>query len=794
VVMDLHRLRPLDRKLVRDLKHLRGQVIATALVVACGVATYVAMQATYDSLIASRDAYYTLYRFADVFVSLKRAPESAARRVRAIPGVEQVQTRVVANVTIDLPALEEPAQGKLVSTPEGHLGMLNDLHILRGTAAEPSRRNEVMVSGAFADANGLEPGDSISAVINGRWQKLRISGVALSPEYIYEIRPGEIFPDSRRFGILWMDRKAAAAAFDMEDAFNDLTLTLTPQASQAGVIEGLDRILEPYGGFGAYGRSDQISHRFISNELAELEVFGTFIPAIFLGVTAFLLHMILSRLVGIEREQIGLLKAFGYSSRSIGTHYLKLAVTAIFGGIVLGIALGAWLGTGMTSLYADFFHFPILEFHIRFMVYFWAFAASIGAASVGAVLAVRKAVRTQPAEAMRPEPPADFRAGLLERYGLQRYFSTEIRMIIRNLSRHPFKALLSAFGISLSIALLFLGFYFYDAINRMIEIQFGMVQREDIEITFNDPMPARARFDLMNLPGVERVETYRSVPARLRFGSRSRRAAITGLEADGTLRSVVDKNLRVVAIPRKGIVVSKTIADSIGLNKGDMVTMEVTEGSRPVRDVMVADVVEEALGLGVYMDRGALNRLMREGETSSGAFLVVDRANEDKLFSTLKNTPAVAGVSRPQAALDSFNETMAETIGTSTAFLIGFACVIAFGVVYNGARIALSERGRELASLRVLGYTQREIGIVLLGEQAIITVWAAPIGWVVGFLICVMITRVTDAEILRLPLVISARTIILSFAIVAVAALISGILVAWRLRRLDLIEVLKTRE
>ncbi len=787
-------LSSLNKKLVRDLDHLRGQVIATALVVACGVASFVAMQATYDSLVASRDAYYSLFRFADIFVTLKRAPEPVADKIRAIPGVAEVQTRVVASVTIDLPNLQEPAQGKLVSVPGTHLGILNDLYILRGTTADPGNSDEVLISGAFADANSLNPGDSLSAVINGRWRKLRISGVALSPEYIYEIRPGEIFPDNKRFGIIWMNRRSAAAAFDIENAFNDVTLTLAPNTNEDAVIEKVDEILEPYGGFGAYGRTDQNSHRFVSNELAELEVFGTFIPAIFLAVTAFLLHMILSRLVGIEREQIGLLKAFGYSSRSIGIHYLKLAVTAILGGIILGIALGAWIGSGMTALYADFFHFPILQFSIPLMVYVWSFVISILSASIGAIFAVRKAIATQPAEAMRPEPPPDFRAGWLEKLGVQKYFSTEIRMIVRNLSRHPFKALLSAFGISLSVALLFLGFYFYDAINQLIEIQFGMVQKEDVEVTFNEPMPGRTRFDLQNLPGVERVETYRAVPVRLRFGNHTRRAALIGLLNEGTLRKIVDKNLRVVRIPNDGIVLSKTIADSLGAKSGDIVSVEVTEGDRPVREIRIADVVEEALGLGVYMDSIALNRIMRESSTVSGAFLSVDEGYADKLYSTLKNTPAVAGVSRPQAALDSFNETMAQTIGTSTTFLIGFACIIAFGIVYNGARIALSERGRELASLRVLGYTQREIGVVLLGEQAIITAWAAPIGWTVGFLICLLVTRVVDAEIIRLPLVISARTFLFSFLIVVGAALISGFLVAWRLKRLDLIEVLKTRE
>lgn len=778
----------------RDLKHLQGQVTATALVVACGVATFVAMQSTYNSLLASRDAYYSLFRFADVFASLKRAPESVAAEIRRIPGVAEAQTRVIAKVTIDLPDLPEPAQGRLVSVPDSHTGILNDLHFLRGRAAEHNRSDEVIISGAFADANRLSPGDAINAVINGRWHKLRIVGIALSPEYIYEIRPGDIFPDNRRFGILWMNRRAIAAAFDMENAFNDVSVTLAPQASEADVIEKLDRVLTPYGGFGAFGRADQNSHRFVSNELGELEVFGTFIPAIFLAVTAFLLHIVLSRLVNIEREQIGLLKAFGYSNADIGFHYLKLAAAAIVGGTIIGIILGWWFGSGMTALYGDFFHFPILQFSVSVQTIAWSFVISFGAAFLGATFAVRKAVKLPPAEAMRPEPPAEFRAGFLELLGLQKFLSPEKRIILRNLARQPLKASLSATGISLSIALLFIGFYFYDAVNRIIEVQFNQVQREDVEVSFNEPRPGKTRFELARMPGVFSVESYRIVPARLRFENRMRRVGLTGLEASGDLRRVIDKDFRVVRMPSDGLILTKNLADSLGAVKGDVLSVEVTEGARPIRNLEIADVIEELVGLGAYLDINALNRLMRESDTISGAYLLVDSQQTTNLYSTLKKTPAVAGVGLPQAARDSFDETIAKTIGTSTAFLIGFACVIAFGVVYNGARISLSERGRELASLRVLGFTQREIGVMLLGEQAILTALAVPIGYVIGFGICFLITKVVDVEIIRLPMVLSARTFAYSFLIVAAAAVLSGLLVAWRLKSLDLIEVLKTRE
>lgn len=787
-------MKALNTKLVRDLWHLRGQVFATALVVACGVASFVAMSSTYESLVASRDRYYSQYRFADVFAGLKRAPNSVGKQLSEIPGVSEVQTRVVAKVTLDLPDLPEPAQGRLVSVREDKQGGLNQLFLLRGRTLEQGRPNQVVISGAFADANRLNPGDTLQAVLNGRLRKLEIVGVALSPEYIYEIRPGDIFPDNRRFGILWMDQRAVASVFQMEDAFNDVALTLAPQANEQGVIESVDLVLEQYGGFGAYGRSDQMSHRFISNELGELRVFGTVIPAIFLAVTAFLLHLVLSRLVAVERDQIGLLKAFGYSSRDIGWHYLKLAVAAIFGGIVIGIALGAWLGQGMNNLYGDFFHFPIVYFKLSFAIIFWSLMISISAAAIGAISAVKSAVELPAAEAMRPEPPANFHAGFVESSGLQRALSAEARIVIRNIVRRPVKSFMSAVGISFSIALLFVGFYFYDAINKIVAVQFENVQREDVDVSFSEPRPGRAALELASLPGVSRVETYRAVPAILRSANRTRRVAIMGLSNGAELRRVVDKDLNTITLPSEGIVLGDTVADSLGVTKGDRITVEVTEGPRPVREIEVTAVVEELLGLGTYMDLHALNRLMREGDTISGAFLSVDQKHQQELYSELKRTPGVSGVGLPKAALESFNETIAKTIGTSTVFMIGFACIIAFGVVYNGARIALAERGRELASLRVLGFTQTEIGKMLLGEQGVLTIAAIPIGFAVGFGTCFLITKVIDAEIVRLPMVLSTQTFFYSAVIVIAASVISGILVALRIRGMDLVAVLKTRE
>ena len=784
----------LFKKLGRDLRHMSGQIIATSLVVACGVASFVSMRSTYDSLKISQSTYYSNYRFADMFAGLKRAPESVRTRIESIPGVADVQTGVVNEVAIDLPNLPEPAQAKLVSIPPRQTKGLNDLHLLRGRYIEPARTGEVIVSGAFAEANGFVAGDRIEANINGRKRKLTIVGVALSPEYIYEIRPGDIFPDNRRYGIIWINRQEVASAYQMDGAFNDVSLTLAPGASEESIIEAVDKILEEYGGLGAYGRADQQSFRFISNEFSQLRTFGMFLPIVFLGVTAFLLHLVLSRLVKTEREQIGLLKAFGYSNMRIALHYLLFAFCSIISGAVIGIGLGIWLGSAMTDLYTEYFHFPVLLFQVGWDVIAISLLLTVAAAFVGAITSLIAVVTTPPAEAMRPEAPASYTPGWFERFGLQSLVSPANRIVVRNLAREPWRATLALIGISLAAALLFTGFYFFDAIDRIIEVQFQKGIREDVMVTFREPRPGRVRYELLDLPGVRGAEFFRAVPVRLRNGHLKKRIALQGIEQASQLHRIVDKDGTFQTIPTSGLLVSDELAEKLDVDIGDKITVEVLEGRRPVRQVTVVRTMDEMLGMNAYMELRSLNRLIDEDDAVSGAFLSVDNDKLDPLYLQLKKMPSIAGVGLPGVILKGFEDTFARTIGAFTFFLVGFSSAIVFGVVYNAARVALSERGRELASLRVLGFTRREIAHILFGEQALLTFVAVPLGCVVGIVLCYLMNNLVDREILRLPLVFSTKTFVLTGLIVAFASLISGFIVSRRLQNLDLIEVLKTRE
>lgn len=784
----------LNQKLVRDLLHQRAQVIAVALVVACGIATYVTMRSSYESLVVSRAVYYDEYRFGDVFAHLKRAPESLAAEIQSISGVATSQTRVVVEVTLDVPGLDEPATARLVSIPPNREPMLNDLFIRQGRYVEPGRSDEVLVSEAFADANKLQVGDSLGAVINGRWEKLGIVGVALSPEYVHEIRAADVFPDRRRFGVLWMSREALGPAFDMQGAFNDVSLSLAPGASEAEVIDRLDKLLERYGALGAMGRDEQESHRFLADEIEQDRITGIIIPSIFLGVAAFLIHMVLSRLVATQRDQIAVLKAFGYSNAAIGLHYLKFALVAVLVGATSGTGLGVWLGAKLAEVYKEFFRFPVLRFEMGSGTAGLAIAISALAALMGAILAVRRVSSLPPAEAMRPEPPASFRRGLLERAGLQKLFSPAARMIVRNVERRRWKATLSIVGISLAVAVLVVGRYSFDALDYIINVHFRTVQREDVTINFNNPRSSRAHYAVTHLPGVLRAETFRSVPVRLRFEHRSKRVAILGIDRDGELRALLDRRLQQVDLPPDGLMLSTKLAELLGVAPGDTITVEVLEGARLVTTVQVVRLVDELIGLSVYMDSGALNRLLREGPTVSGAFLQVDPKFAPELYTLIKRTPAIGGAAFREMMLSSFLETVAQSLTISTTTLIVFACVIAFAMVYNSARVALSERGHELASLRVLGFTQREVSVMLLGEQALLTLVSVPLGFGVGFAICALIADLMNTELYRMPLVVTGETYAFAFLVVVAAVALSGLMILRRLYNLDLIAVLKTRE
>ncbi len=788
-------MQALTRKLIRDLWRIKGQALAISMVICVGVLMFIMYLSAFDSLQLTRAAYYERQRFADVFASLKRAPLSLHARIASIPGVSQAETRVVMDVNLDVEDFEEPATARLVSIPDRRREILNDIVLREGRYIEPGRPDEVIVSEGFAQAHDLRPGDSVRAVLNGRRRELEVVGTGLSPEYVYTIRPGDFIPDDARFAIMWMERRALAAAFDMEGGFNDVALLLMPGAQEAEVIAALDQILQPYGGWGAIPRALQLSNWSVENELKGLQGAGVAIPAVFLAVAAFLLHVVLRRIVAVQREQIATLKALGYSSGALALHYTWWALAISLLGTLAGTVGGAALGNGMLGMYNQYFRFPTLEYRLLPDVVAGAVAIGIVAAIIGANSAVRQAVRLQPAEAMRPEPPGKYRISMAERLGLQRVLSQPARIILRNIERQPARSAISIGGIALALAILIVGMFSIDSLDLMMDTQFGLAQRQDVQLSFVEAVSPRGVHSVQRLPGVTAVEPMRTVPVRLTSEGRSRQVAISGLPARGELFRVLDvETLQQVPLPEHGLVLSSSLAGVLDIAPGDTVTAAVLVGRRPVEALPVVGIVKQYMGLSAYMHIDAVRRLMHEGATLSGAYVAVDSASLAALFRAVKETPVIAGSGLRAAALEAFNNTFAENIGIMIFFNVLFASVISFGVVYNAARVSLAERSRELASLRVLGFTRVEISAILLGELGVLTLLALPLGMLLGYGLSSVLVTALETELYAIPFTASPRTYAACALVVLVATFVSGLIVRRKLDRLDLIEVLKAKE
>jgi putative ABC transport system permease protein len=786
-------MRPLHRKLVRDMWKLRGQLVAIVAVVACGIAAYVTMLSVHASLRDHGQAYFERNRLPDVFARTGDAPLAVARRIEALPWVEAVEARVVEDVVLDVRGLAEPAVGRLVSITTDRPPVFNEVYLRTGRMPRSGSTKEAVANEAFVQAHRLAIGEEVHVIVGGRRQTLRIVGVGLSPEYVYTVTSSGL-PDDKRFGVFWMDARGLAAISDMEGRVNDISVSLAKGASQQQVIDVLDRILEPYGSRGAHGRDRQMSARFVSEELKQLENMGAFVPMLFLGVATFLLNVVMSRLVDGQREQIAALKALGYGNLTIGVHFVQLVMLVVLLGTAVGAGLGAVMGDAMVRLYHQYFRFPALEFSLRPQLLVSSAALAAGAGLLGTFVSVRRAVALPPAEAMRPPSPPTYRRGPLTRLGLPHVLGPAGRIVLRNVERRPLRTLLASLGLAMGVGIMVAGTFSMDALAYVMDVNYERIQRDDLTVSFAHALPRRALRDLESTPGVLYAEPMRQVPVRIRAGHRDYQTMVEGLDRGARLRQLLDAKLRPVPLPPNGVILTDVLAERLGVRPGDSIDLEILEGSERTRRVLVAGTIDEMMGMSAYMDLAALDQLMNEGPLVSGARLLLDPMQRDVAYHHIKRLPKVAGASLRKAAYDLFNESTGQ-IQTVTAMILGaFASVVTIGVVYNSARVILAERARELASLRVLGFTRREVSGVLLGELFVQLLLAVPMGCALGYLFAFSAIQNVDAELYRFPLIIYPKTYLLAVSVVLVAGVVTGLFVRRQVDHLDLVAVLKTRE
>jgi len=787
-------MRTLDKKLLRDIRRMWAQSLAIAAVLAAGVMVMVMSYGAQRSLSETRDTYYERTRFADVWSGASRAPQSLVGEIAAIEGVARVEARISEVAILDIAGMQAPAMGQILSIPASGEPQMNQLIIREGRLPESGAETEVAVSEAFAQAHEFHPGDHFAVTLNGQKREVTITAIVLSPEFIYTIGPGSIMPDDLAFGILWMPEDVLAAAFNLSGAFNSVTLSVTRGTDLAPVKDALEALLKPYGGTGPIERKDQTSNAFLDGELKQWDMMVKVLPPIFLVITTFLVNMVLSRLITLEREQIGLLKALGYSSVEISGHYLKLALVIGAIGVVIGWGAGWFMSRAIAITYGQFFHFPYLVFLQYPAVYALSTVTGLGAAVLGALGAVRNVIGLSPAVAMSPPAPTRFRRGLFDQLIGFLGPRQPTMMILRSIGRWPMRAMFTTLGISMSAAMIVAGLFLIDSFDELIDVAFVQVNRQDAILQFSGSQSETVLEDVANLPGVMAVEGNFAASARLYNGHHTRTIAIEGRRPGDRLARVFDAQTKSDVPPENGIVLERRLADHLGVGVGDTVEVEFLSYGETRYRVPVTGLVSSYFGLGAYMDLDNLSAILNQAPQASLANVLIDEDQQDALYTAVKNAPAIAGITLMSQVRASFDETMAESANISIVIFSFVASLIAIGVVYNSARILLSERARELASLRILGFTRGEVSYILLGELMLLTAVAIPLGLWMGYGLAGGMVASFTSDLYSIPLIVARVTYVRAALVVAGASLFSALVVRRRIDRMDLVAVMKTRE
>ncbi len=785
-------MRALTRKALREVKLLRGQLVAIILLIAAGSATFIMMRSMHTSLVESLASYYQSQHYPDLFVDVKQAPNQLLANLRATPGVTDVRLRIRKRISIDIPDLDEIASAEVLSLPESQHD-LSSIYIVSGRMPDKDAHDHVVLYAPFAEANDLHVGDSVTMLINGKRLRACIAGTGISPEFLIIMSPGTLMLDNKRNAALWMHHEALAARFDMTGGWNSALVRLNPKFNIDQSRRSIDDMIASYGSFGASTRSEQMSHRFITDEIRQNEVSALIIPMIIYGVAVFLLNVSMHRLVSTQRSVIAILRAFGYTRRAIVAHYLVIALAIVVVGTLLGMVVGYVGGVQLASWYMEFYRFPRLLFTIPPAVWGTSFVIAIVAALMGAGSAIRTVLKLQPADAMRPPSPKSFRPRLITKLTSMLSMTVMSRLMLQNIDRRLGQTILVLVMTALATSIIVISRYMNDAMDHMMRVEYDRARLADATLTFASAIPEHEAVALERLRGVSRAEPYRLIVVDVLGRSETYRTTLTSRSPQSHLTHIVDQMGQLQKPPREGIVMTEHLSRRLGLRVGDTVRMVLLESGRDTISITLAGTVDEALGSQCYATSETMADLCNEEPVANGAFLAIAAPAQAYVQKQLKERPAIIGVLLREVAIRSFRDVYGANVLVVASYLLVLACLVATGVLYNNARIMMAERSVELASLRIQGFRIGEVARLVLGEQGVVLLFGIPVGLALGALLCYTITQQVEADVLRLPFVISHKTLMISSGVIVGVSLAVALRIYQMIRRLDLITVLKER-
>lgn len=789
----------LNTKLRRELRHSAGLLLAIGSIIAVGVGYLVTTRSAFQNLSDAKRVYYSQTRMADFWVDLKKVPLADLARLEEVRGVSEFRARIQSYATADVPRVPEPVNGLVLSLPDRAQPVINDILLRRGSYFTENRANEVIVSEAFAKFHGLYPGNWIHLLLNNRRQELFVVGTAISSEFVYMLGPGTFIPDPEHFGVFYLKQSYAEEVFDFDGAANQVVGLLAPEVrdNPRETLRRLERALAPYGVFNTVALKDQSSNMYLTNEIKGLGTFGSVMPLIFLTVAALVLNVLMTRLTEQQRVVLGTLKALGYSASTIIAHFLRFGLVVGLVGGLIGCVLGYWFASLVTSMYRQFYEFPELPNRIYPWTYVGAVVVSLVFAMLGTLQGARQVLRLQPAEAMRAKPPRQGGAILLERITwLWRQFNFGWRMVLRSVVRNRVRTAVGMFAAAMGASLLVCGFCLVGATYHLVDLEFRQLLRSDVDLKFKDAQPVDALYEARRLPSVDDAEPLFNVACMFENGSRERLGAVTGLTPHAQLTVPRDAEGRPLAVPEVGLTMSRKMAEILGLRAGDMVTVRPIQGLRIPRQAPVVQVTDTYMGLNVYADIHYLSRLVYEESATSGVQLKTQssRAARSELYAALKQLPAVEAVNVRSDMIENLQATVLKNLQVMISMLVLFAGVIFFGSILNASLINLAERQREVATLRVLGYGEWQIGGYFFRESLLVNLAGTLLGIPLGYAITVAMVLAYNNELLRIPLVFPLSSVVWTLLLSVFFGTLAHFFVQRSINRLDCVEALQMKE
>ncbi len=789
-------MKPLNKKIWRDMKLHPGQFFSVALIVVCATALFIGMYSLLLNLQYSKQLFYREYRFADVFARLERAPETALRRAADIDGVLDVRGRIVEDVPLEVEGNPNAVVGRIISMPEQGGDIINNIHIVRGSYFPLTHEREAVVNQRFIEENNLEVGDTFEATLDGARETLTIVGTAYSPEYVYLLRSAEQFlPDDRNFGLVFVQQRFAERAFDMTGAFNDLSAVLSPDADPEEVADRIEKRLDRYGVHVCYTREDQVSHYILREELKSIRGMALTIPLAFLIIAALILHILLARITEQQRAQIGTLIATGYSKKAVAAHYLSYGVILSVTGTLIGTFLGFFITGWMLRQFAEFYRFPDLVNRFYPHLSLLSVLLVAGACLAGVSYTVIKVVNIQPALAMKPKPPPSAHRIFIERIGwLWSRLGLVSRTTIRTCLRAKTRSILSLLGVVVSVMLLMVGMWAGTWMDMMIHFQFGEVDNSDLSVEFRRENALRAVTELSKLPGVVRAEGILNVGFELRTDWKTENLSIMGLAPGSRLHNIFDDKGRKIPVPREGVILPDFLMDKFGVTVGDTVELEAFVKDKPVNTVRVVGRSKEYFGLTGYADRRYLAGLLREGDMVNGARLTVADQYKQGIIETLKDRPEVISAVSSERLVQSFDEMLSEWVVMMSGLLILMAAIISFSVIYSTSAINISEREREIASLLAIGWTPEEASDMVTADIIPMGILGLAVGMPLSRLIPRWISYAFDSEVFRVPTEIGTYSYVQVGALLFIFVLIARLICLRKAAGTNILKALGTRE